>query len=42
MSKKNAIENKSTKQFLDLACRSFDANWKAIQEVVSCLMILIL
>lgn len=32
MSKKNVIENKSTKQFLDLACRSFDANWKAIQE----------
>ncbi|QIP56519.1 hypothetical protein [Hafnia alvei] len=33
MSKKNDIEHKSTKHFLDLACRSFDANWKVIQEV---------
>ncbi|CAM3893814.1 hypothetical protein ACLLS5_000564 [Salmonella enterica] len=32
MSKKSVIENKSTKLFIDLACRSFDANWKAFQE----------
>ncbi|MEI7306195.1 hypothetical protein [Pectobacterium atrosepticum] len=33
MSKKSVNDNKSTKQFLDLACRSFDANWKVFQEV---------
>lgn len=33
MSKKGVIKNKSTKLFIDLACRSFEANWKLFQEV---------
>lgn len=33
MSRKNGVENKSTKLFLDLAIRSFEASWEFYQEV---------
>ncbi|MEI7188045.1 hypothetical protein [Dickeya dianthicola] len=33
MSKKSGIKNKSTRLFLDLAMRSFEASWEFFQEV---------
>lgn len=33
MSKNNEVDNKSTRLFLDLACRSFAASWNMFMEV---------